>query len=122
LFEATSSGIQIPTDISFQSYSRKDDAKSKTKSAVNKELLLHSTAHRTLDYTAKEETPRGSKPLLNHFIGVYDPKTGKLQVIEAKKMAVRGSVRSKQASAEAMGERNAKQVRSIISFIHVREE
>lgn len=72
--------------------------------------MLHSTAHRSLDYTAKAEGPRGTKPALNHFLGIYDPKTGKLQVVEAKKMTVRGAVRAKQASAAATGERDAKQV------------
>ncbi|KAI9167474.1 DNA-directed RNA polymerase I subunit rpa49 [Paramyrothecium foliicola] len=106
---ATLAGVQVPSNLPFQSYSRKDDAKSKAKHAANKELLLHSSAHRSLDFTAKEEGPRGSKPLLNHFVGIYDPASGKLQVVEAKKMVVRGSVRTKQASAEAMGERNLKQ-------------
>ena len=48
---------------------------------------------------------------MNHFFGIYDPETGKLQVVEAKKMVIRGTVRAKQASAADMGERTAKQVR-----------
>lgn len=63
----------------------------------------------------KSEVPRGVKPPLNHFLGIYDPKTGKLQVVEAKKMVVRGTVRAKQASDAAMGERTTKQVR-ILSY------
>lgn len=64
-----------------------------------------------MDYTAKEEGIRGSTPLVNHYVGVYDPKTGKMQVVEAKKMILRGAVRAKQASTAAMGERDAKEVR-----------
>lgn len=68
------------------------------KAAGQKDLLLHSTAHRSLDYTIKSEAPRGTQPALNHFVGIYDPKTGKLQVVEAKKMTIRGTVRAKQAA------------------------
>ncbi|KAI8660520.1 hypothetical protein NCS57_01029600 [Fusarium keratoplasticum] len=109
---ATIPGFELPKNTPFHSYAPKNGAKSKTKqpkSAGEKEFLLHSTAHRSLDYTAKAEGPRGSKPALNHFLGIYDPKTGKLQVVEAKKMTVRGAVRAKQASAAATGERDAKQ-------------
>lgn len=100
-------------DVSFHSYDPKNGAKSKSKppkSAGEKDFLLHSTAHRTLDYTAKAEGTRGVKPALNHFLGIYDPKTGKLEVVEAKKMVIRGVVRAKQASAASTGEREGKQV------------
>ncbi|RSL71056.1 hypothetical protein CEP54_001456 [Fusarium duplospermum] len=109
---ATVPGFELAKNTPFHSYAPKNGAKSKTKqpkSAGEKEFLLHSTAHRSLDYTVKAEGPRGTKPALNHFLGIYDPKTGKLQVVEAKKMTVRGAVRAKQASAAAMGERDAKQ-------------
>jgi DNA-directed RNA polymerase I subunit RPA49 len=96
----------LPNGLTFHSYQRKSDAKKKSGLSVNKSLLLHSTEHRTIDYTAKEE----DTDHLNHFLGVYDPKTGKMEVIQAKKMVVRGSVRAKQASAASMGEKTAQQV------------
>lgn len=34
-------------------------------------------------------------------MGVYDPKTGNLEVIESRKMVVRGTVRAHSAAAEA---------------------
>ncbi|KAL6813563.1 RNA polymerase I associated factor, A49-like protein [Trichoderma camerunense] len=92
---ANTPGMEMPSNLVFNSYIPKN-ASSKSKKAADKALLLHSTTHRNLDYTAREEESRDSKPLLNHFIGIYDPKTGKLQVVEAKKMVVRGAVRSKQ--------------------------
>jgi DNA-directed RNA polymerase I subunit RPA49 len=97
-------GIQIPNNLSFNSYAPQEAAQSKSKSkkhAGGSELLLHSTSHRSLDYTAREEGARTSKPLLNHYIGVYDPRTGKMQVVEAKKMVVRPQVRAKETEAEA---------------------
>ncbi|VUC29021.1 unnamed protein product [Clonostachys rosea] len=105
-------GINVPTNLSFQSYAPKDLAKSKGKSSKlqgQKELLLHSITHPNIDYTAKEDVQRGSKPLLNHYVGVYDPKTGKMQVIEAKKMVVRGIVRSKKAPELEEAEKEIKQ-------------
>lgn len=62
------------------------------------EVLLHSSEHPKLDYTAREEEEGGSDALLKHYVGVYDPKTGKLEVMEARKMVVRGSVRAHQAT------------------------
>ncbi|KAF4460732.1 hypothetical protein FALBO_12486 [Fusarium albosuccineum] len=109
---ATAPGFEVPGNISFHSYAPNNASKSKPKqpkSAGEKEFLLHSTAHRSLDYTVKAEGLRGSKPPLNHFLGIYDPKTGKLQVVEAKKMTIRGTVRAKQASAAATGERDVTQ-------------
>jgi DNA-directed RNA polymerase I subunit RPA49 len=63
-----------------------------------------------MDYTVKADGARGVKPALNHFLGIYDPKTGKLEVVEAKKMTMRASVRSKQSAAAAAAERDANQV------------
>ena len=95
-------GIQIPNNLSFNSYAPQSSAQSKHKSkkhAGGSELLLHSSTHRSLDYTAREEGSRNSAPLLNHYVGVYDPQTGKMQVVEAKKMVVRPQVRAKPAEA-----------------------
>ena len=61
---------------------------------------MHSSEHLKLDYTAREEEAGGSDPLLKHYIGVYDPETGKMEVLEARKVVVRGVVRAHQATAE----------------------
>jgi DNA-directed RNA polymerase I subunit RPA49 len=82
--------------------------KKRKKNAPLSEMLLHSTSHRSLDYIAQEDQPKGSRPLVRHFIGVFDPKTGKVEVVESKKMVVRGTVRSQKVSDEAM---RAKKVR-----------
>ncbi len=66
------------------------------------EMALHSSAHRTIDYTARQEQWKSVDTLVNHFLAVIDPKTGEVEVIQAKKMVVRGTVRLKQAPAEAM--------------------
>lgn len=73
---------------------------SKSGSIANKELILHSSDHPKLDYTAQEEEAGGADSLLKHYVGVYDPETGKMEIMEARKMVVRGSVRAQQAVAE----------------------
>ncbi|ODA81201.1 hypothetical protein RJ55_04165 [Drechmeria coniospora] len=108
---ATAPGLEIPTDLVFHSYQSKVESRSKSKKnkhAGGKELLLHSTGHRSLDFTAREVDPRGSKPALNHFLGIYDPKTGKLELIEAKKMVIRGQVRAKQSKSSSNEEGESK--------------
>ncbi len=67
---------------------------------ATKELILHSSEHPKLDYTAREEDAGGVDSLLKHYVGVYDPETGKMEIIEARKMVVRGSVRAHQATAQ----------------------
>ena len=66
-----------------------------------RDLILHSTSHRTLDYTAREDDVSSGARLLKHYIAIYDPKTGKMEVVEANKMTIRGTVRAKHAPPEA---------------------
>ncbi|KAI1487473.1 RNA polymerase I-like protein [Biscogniauxia mediterranea] len=110
---ATSSGLCIPKSLKFQAYSKTQPSSSKSKSKRSKNaapsssgLLLHSSSHNKLDYTAKEEGPGGRESHLRHYIGIFDPQTGKLAVVEAKKMAVRGLVRSQQPSEEELKQRD----------------
>ncbi|KAL9131168.1 MAG: hypothetical protein Q9217_000821 [Psora testacea] len=58
------------------------------------ELLLHSDAHPKLDYTASEEASNGSDGYLIHYIGVYDSQRGKLQLVPARKMVIRSTLKS----------------------------
>lgn len=110
---ATTPGLKLPGEALFCLYTPNDDRIAKAKRsnrAADTELLLHSNSHHSLDFTAREERARGSKPVLSHYIAVFDPQTGGLQVIEARKMVVRGTVRSKQAPAEAMDKAGTYQV------------
>jgi DNA-directed RNA polymerase I subunit RPA49 len=66
---------------------------------TNQELLLHSSNHPTIDYTATEDADPTGK-YLKHYAAVYDPVSGQLQVIEAKRMTVRSSVRQQEPTQE----------------------
>jgi DNA-directed RNA polymerase I subunit RPA49 len=108
---ATASGISVSKGTQFSTYSRSTAKRSK--SGAN-DLLLHSSSHRAVDYTAREDKPAvgAGQPLLKHYIGLYDQASGQLQLVEAKKMVIRGSVRAQQAAEEDMESRKLKQVRS----------
>ncbi|RYP21197.1 hypothetical protein DL765_002336 [Monosporascus sp. GIB2] len=105
---ATSPGLCIPSSIQFDTYTKPQAStpkRNKKSSSSSSELLLHSSSHPKLDYTAKEDGPGGRESHLKHYIGVFDPRTGQLSVVEAKKMAVRGVVRTLQPSEESVEER-----------------
>lgn len=100
---ASTPGLTLPSSISLEPFlkpRRNGPPKGKTSEIAAKELLLHSSEHPKLDYTAREEEAGGSDTLLKHYIGVYDPDTGKMEVMEARKVVVRGVVRAHQATAE----------------------
>lgn len=115
---ASAPGISVSKDTTYNTYSRAPTKRSKH--GAN-DLLLHSSSHRTVDYTAREDKPSAGvgagQPLLKHYIGLFDPASGQLQLVEAKKMIVRGTVRAQQASQEDMESRKLNQVRLTGSHI-----
>lgn len=58
------------------------------------ELILQSSDHPRLDFLAKEEKDGSSESQLRDYVGVYDPATGKLQLMPVRRMTVRSSLRS----------------------------
>lgn len=105
---ATTPGISVAQDVTFHSYARRP--LSKRSRHRSDDLLLHSTSHRSMDYTAREDKPADGKPLQAHYIGLFDPATGELQLAEAKKMVVRATVRAQQATDEDMKSQAVPQV------------
>lgn len=98
---ASTPGLALPTNIPLKPYIKpRRNASERSGPTATTELLLHSSAHPKLDYTAREEEVGGADSLLKHYIGVYDPKSGKLDVMVARKMVVRGVVREHQATAD----------------------
>jgi DNA-directed RNA polymerase I subunit RPA49 len=94
---ATSSSIRVPEDVQFHSYAKLQRATASRRRHEQRpapELLLYSASHKTMDYTAREDGPNDMSSLLNHFLCVYDPRTGKLDVVQAKRMVIRGGARS----------------------------
>lgn len=102
--QASTPGLTIPNKINLEPYTKArqnaPQRPGRSGPIATTELLLQSSSHPKLDYLAREEDVGGADALLKHYLGVYDPKTGKLEVVEARKMVVRGSVRNHQARAE----------------------
>lgn len=87
----------MPPQISLKPYTKARPNASR-QSVPGPELLLHSPAHPKLDWTAREETSNGVESHLKHYVGAYDPEKGTLQLIEAKRLAVRSTLRSADVS------------------------
>lgn len=96
---ATTPGVSLPTSLKFESFTRKA-------SKDSSELLLHSTTHPTIDFTATENNTHNDKHL-KHYVAVFDPTTGDLQVTGARRLTARSIVRRREAALsedEASGE------------------
>ena len=64
------------------------------------ELLLHSSSHPRLDYTAVEEPVGSADSLRKHYIGVYDPATRDLKLVQAHRVVLRSTVRPTERELE----------------------
>ncbi|CAD6563762.1 MAG: DNA-directed RNA polymerase I subunit rpa49 [Alectoria sarmentosa] len=90
---ASMPGLIIPSTLSMNPYTKSRLDASRSSLAIP-ELLLHSSAHLKLEYTAREESSNGSESHLKHYIGVYDPEAGRLQLVQARKLVIRSTLRS----------------------------
>ena len=74
------------------------------RSAISEsELLLHCSSHPKLDYIAREEELSRADGLFKHYIGVYDSQTSRLELVEARKVVVRGTLRTDQKATASNG-------------------
>ena len=87
---ATTHGPSLPSNLIFESFTSKSPN-------GGSEVLLHSTTHPTIDFTATENDTHTDKHL-KHYVAVFDPKTGDLQVTEARRLTARSSVRRRGAA------------------------
>lgn len=90
--KASSPGVVFPSNVKFQPFSKKTATGSSS-------LLLHTSDHPTINYTASE----GDSTIethLKHYVAVFDPATSSLQVTEAKKLTVRSSLRTSQPARD----------------------
>ncbi|KAK3904382.1 RNA polymerase I associated factor, A49-like protein [Staphylotrichum tortipilum] len=109
-------GISLPDSFPFDVYDKDEEPTAKRRKSASQpqpsEMALHSSAHKTIDYSAREERWKSVDTVLNHFLAIIDPQSGEVEIVQAKKMVVRGTVRSKQAPAEAMEVKKGKQTHS----------
>lgn len=96
---ASTPGVDLPNSVSLTAYSSSREANktalSQTNSGIrSSELLLQSSTHPRFDFLGRE-SQTGPEALWNHYAAVYDPEKGTLQIIEARGMTVRGSLRER---------------------------
>ncbi|WEW56559.1 DNA-directed RNA polymerase I subunit rpa49 [Emydomyces testavorans] len=94
---AYSPGVQLPDSLAFRSYTKPRAKRSRHNATTNSgvvssELLLQSSAHAKLDFVAREGVEH-LESLWNHYVAIYDPKRNALQLMEARKVTVRRSLR-----------------------------
>lgn len=109
---ASTPGLSLPSDLSMKPYTKARQDASRPSLAVP-EFMLHSSAHPKLDYVAREEPSNRSESHLKHYIGVYDPETGKLRLVQARKLVIRSSLRS--SGNDEKGSDNEKDARPNLS-------
>ncbi|KPI36999.1 uncharacterized protein AB675_5999 [Cyphellophora attinorum] len=81
----TSPGTVLAANTTFQAHATR---------SKDPELLLYSSDHDTIDFTAREtRTTTTSEAHTKHYVAIFDPATKQLTVTEAKKLAARSTVR-----------------------------
>ncbi|KAF2474101.1 DNA-directed RNA polymeras-like protein I 49 kDa polypeptide [Lindgomyces ingoldianus] len=114
---ASTPGLSFPSKISLKPY-KYNRILPDQDSSSSYELLLQSSSHPRLDYTAREEKDGSSDSLLKDYIGVFDPATGKLQVVEVHKVTVRSTLRSETDELREEYERITAQKESMTARRH----
>ncbi|KAI1979002.1 DNA-directed RNA polymerase I subunit rpa49 [Ophidiomyces ophidiicola] len=94
---ASTPGLRLPENLSLSAYTKPRGKRVSKTTATNSELLgsellLQSSTHPKLDFIAKEGVDQLDS-LWNHYVAIYDPKRNSLQLVEARKLTVRGCVR-----------------------------
>ena len=96
---AVPSAINVP-ELPLEPYTRKTP-----NVAIGKqELLLHTSGHPRLDFNGNENFGNGSDALLDHYVGIFDPETGGLELHKARRIKLTSSLRP---TKEQLDELNA---------------
>ncbi|KAF1811925.1 hypothetical protein P152DRAFT_474175 [Eremomyces bilateralis CBS 781.70] len=100
---AESAGIALNPKLAFQPYKRERRSRRRGQPAESRghDLLLQSSQHPRIDYTATADVDDTIGKDLTHYVGVYDSNDNTLKIVPARKLIVRGSLREKPAPAES---------------------
>lgn len=88
---ASSPGLSAPS-VHFKAFGRphSKEPNGSRPGSTSHELLLHSSQHPRLDYTA---APVALEKNLSHYVAVYDPASDQLQVFPAHHLSLRSALR-----------------------------
>ncbi|KAL9052255.1 MAG: hypothetical protein Q9162_005512 [Coniocarpon cinnabarinum] len=89
---AIGGGLSDPAKVQFDAYSKSSTGSSAT--LAHNEVLLHSSDHPRLNFTARERPEGAPASHLKHYVGVLDPDTNELQLVEARHVTVRSTVKA----------------------------
>ncbi|KAF2457032.1 RNA polymerase I associated factor, A49-like protein [Lineolata rhizophorae] len=87
---ASTPGLNLPSDLLFDAYTKSNSSSSQP------DLLLHSSTHPAIDYTARTSSADSSPSVdahLAHYIAIFDPTTQSLRVVPARYVDLRSSLR-----------------------------
>ena len=107
---ASTPGLTAPS-VGFNAFTKPLKGKStndSTPKPSSHDILLHSSQHPRLDYTASSISLDKD---VSHYVAVYDPSSKELQIIPAHHLSLRGTLRSEQEDAEAKQRRTFAQQR-----------
>ncbi|KAJ5665449.1 uncharacterized protein N7477_007897 [Penicillium maclennaniae] len=96
---ATTPGVQSSKSLRWTPYLKARDnvTKSATRNPgiVSSEILLQSSEHEKMDFTGREGTGEDADSQLKHYVAVVDPERKTWQIVEARRVTLRGAVRSR---------------------------
>ena len=90
----------IPRDISFQAYQKPEVDKS-AGAQHSTEIMLQSSEHPKLNFTARENQDGAMSNLLKHYVGIFDPETMTMELVEAKMVSFRSTLRQEDEDMQA---------------------
>jgi DNA-directed RNA polymerase I subunit RPA49 len=89
--------IAVPAAIKIPHVSLKPYSKKISEIPLSQQsLLLHSSEHPRLDFIGDENFGNDSAALLDHYVGVYDPETGKVELHKARRLKLATTLRPTQ--------------------------
>ncbi|EGD92548.1 hypothetical protein TESG_00121 [Trichophyton tonsurans CBS 112818] len=105
---ASSPGLTVPETLPLSTYIKSRQQRMKHAENANlamTEALLHTSGHPKLNFTGREGENQLDN-LLNHYVAIYDPKDNTVQLLEARKMMIRGCPREaiEEVEEESEGE------------------
>ncbi|KAF7115013.1 hypothetical protein CNMCM5793_001049 [Aspergillus hiratsukae] len=92
----TTPGVSAPRNLRFAPYlkarANSSSSANRNKGIVSSELLLQSSEHPKLDFVGRE-AEEDADSQLKHYVAVVDPEKKTWQLVEVRKLTVRGAVR-----------------------------
>jgi DNA-directed RNA polymerase I subunit RPA49 len=107
---ASTPGLAFPSTIPLKAYKTATRILPPGTPAPPSELILQSSAHPKLDYLATQEKDGSAETLLQDYVGVFDPATGELKMMEVRKLTLRSTLKSEMEELREEKEKRDAQV------------